>query len=249
MMRTDPRTRYSVPSWVIPGGYLENLRFLADKPVAGVELLFFIYDDGIARLFEEEFDGILGFRERFTFTAHLPGDLRPEHEALVERLAPLARHFIAHPAAEGERDAQARLLDAWAAKYAAAPHPRFLLENTAAGLLEDMLPRLDESIGVCMDTGHLLEQGQNPAEFMARHGDRIREIHLHGLDREKAAVDGHLPDHSPLRADAPWLQELLPSLRAFPGVVNIEVFSWEEAAQSLQALSRLTPPGDPASRN
>jgi sugar phosphate isomerase/epimerase len=90
-----------------------------------------------------------------------------------------------------------------------------------------------------MDTGHLLEQGQSPAAFMSRHGGRVGEIHLHGLDREKAAIDGRLPDHRAIRVGDPWLEELLPALKTFPGVVNLEVFSWEEAAQSVQAFRQM----------
>lgn len=228
---------FSVPSWVVPGTYLENLRFLADKPVAGVELLFFIYDEEVARLFDAEFEGICEFGGRFVFTAHLPDDLRPEHEALVGRLAPLVRHFVVHPAATPEAwGAQARMLDAWAGEYGSADAPRFLLENTVPGLLEGVLPLLDANVGVCMDTGHLLERGMRPAEFLARHGGRVREIHLHGMDRGRAAVDGRLADHRAVRPGDAWLRELLPSLRAFHGVVNLEVFSWDEAAESLRAL-------------
>ena len=232
----------SVPSWVIPGTYLENLRFLSDKLVSGVELLFFIYDDEIARMLDDEFAGIRDYRDRFRFTAHLPDDLRSEHETLVEKLAPLVRHFIAHPATASEpgaQKAQARMLNAWATKYKIASQPRFLMENTSPGLLEGMLPLLDEKIGVCMDTGHLLEQEQSPSVFMTRYGGRIGEIHLHGLDRKKAAVDGRLPDHRALCATDPWLHELLPLLQTFSGVVNLEVFSWDEAKQGVQVLQDL----------
>jgi hypothetical protein len=67
----------------------------------------------------------------------------------------------------------------------------------------------------------------------------IAEIHLHGLDREKAALDGRLPDHRPINAADPWLRELRPFLDHYEGVVNLEVFSWEEAAESIKNLKIL----------
>jgi hypothetical protein len=226
-----PRQRFTVPSWVIPGTYLENLRFLADKPeIAGVELLFFLYDREIRDQFESERRGIEEFRDRFSFTAHLPDRILPEHRELVSGLSLLVRHFIVHPGpAEGAK-AQAELLRSWKGTGS------FLIENTLPGRLPALLPYLDEDMGLCMDTGHLLLEGQNPADFLRRWGDRIGEIHLHGLDRERAARDGRLPDHRPLRAGDPWLGELAPLLGEFAGTVNLEVFSWEEAAESMAAL-------------
>jgi sugar phosphate isomerase/epimerase len=225
----------SVPSWVIPGTYLENLRFLENKKeINGVELLFFIYDEEIRKMLDTEWEEILQCRERFVFTAHLPETLLDEHEELVERLAPLVRHFIVHPGKIETAAKQAELINRWAAGF---PHCRFLAENIIPGLLEALLPRLDESVGLCMDTGHLLLEGKNPAPWFLEHRQRIAEIHLHGLDREKAALDGRLPDHRPIAAEAAWFRDLWPLLENFDGVINLEVFSWEEAQGSITALT------------
>ena len=234
------------PSWVIPGTYAENLRFLADKTaIAGVELLFFIYDDEIQKQLDSEWDEICRFGERFIFTAHLPGKLSAEHEGLVARLAPLVRHCIVHPPCENP-GALAKLLAEWTKRYGGVQSPRktgrgsggplFLAENISAGLLEALLPLLDAGTGLCMDTGHLLIEGRNPAAFFAAHRDRIGEIHLHGLDREAALHDGRLADHRRLRGDEPWLAELLPLLGDYRGLVNLEVFSWEEVRAGIEAL-------------
>jgi hypothetical protein len=218
----------SVPSWVIPGTYLENLKFLADKSeISGVELLFFLYDQEVKTLLEGEWEGILGYRSRFSFTAHLPDPLKCEHRELVERLSPVVRHFVVHPGSDAETFAG--LLSSWT-REGLGP---FLVENTRPGKLEALLPYLGDEIKICMDTGHLLLEGQRPAAFFRRHGQRILELHLHGLDREKAAVDGRLPDHRPVRCGEPWLEELVPLLAGFEGVLNVEVFSWEEARESI----------------
>ncbi|MDR3336218.1 MAG: TIM barrel protein [Treponema sp.] len=227
----------TVPSWVIPGTYLENLRFLENKTeIDGVELLFFIYDEEIKKMLNTEWKEILQYQGRFVFTAHLPGVLLGEHEELVERLAPLVRHFIAHPGPAETAAQQAKRINRWAAQF---PLCRFLGENTNPGMLEALLSSLDERVGICMDTGHLLLEGKNPALWFNERRERIAEIHLHGLDREKAALDGRLPDHRPITAEAAWLAELRPLLENFNGVINLEVFSWKEVQESITALKSI----------
>jgi hypothetical protein len=221
----------SVPSWVIPGTYAENLRFLENKKeIRGVELLFFMYDDAIKCQFNSEWDEIRGFRKRFTFTAHLPESLLPTHEDLIARLAPLVRHFVVHPDAENPAD-QTALLKSWAERYGAV----FLMENVFKG----KGIYYDGDLTLCMDTGHLLLDGQSPSDFFKARQDRIEEIHLHGLDRKQSAVDGRLADHRRLREDDPWLLELIPLLRGYQGIVNLEVFSWEEVEAGMEVLRKI----------
>ncbi|MDR1576305.1 MAG: AP endonuclease [Treponema sp.] len=232
-----------VPSWVIPGTYAENLRFLADKKeIAGVELLFFIYNDEAKAQLDSDWEKICRYRERFIFTAHLPENLRPEHEELVARLAPLVRHFIVHPAAENPA-AQAKLLAEWeercggGAQDGSGRGPLFLAENTLPGLLEGLLPHLGAA-GLCMDTGHLLIEGKNPPDFFIAHRERIGEIHLHSVDHTAALQDGRLPDHRRLRGDEAWLAELLPLLKNYRILINTEVFSWEEVRAGIDVLRK-----------
>jgi hypothetical protein len=241
-----PQGCLTVPSWVIPGTYLENLRFLEDKKeIQGVELLFFLYNDEIREQLDAEWEGILQFTGRFVFTAHLPDTVLPEHEELVARLDPLARNFIVHPGEPEKAEALGSLVNGWAKKYPpreigsrkAAPR-RFLGENTQLGRFDALLPHMGENMGICMDTGHLLLEGKSPAAFFAEHRDRIGEIHLHGLDREKAALDGRLVDHRPVKAGEPWFRELYPLLTEFSGVINTELFSWEEAEAGINSIKQ-----------
>lgn len=212
-----------VPSWVVPGTYLENIRFLEDKrAISGVELLFFLYDEETRRLFEREYHEIMGYRSRFQFTAHLPEPLEPKHAALIDMLSPLVKHFIVHP--DGS---------------AVFPDNRFVLENTQLEKFEAALRQFPADKSVCMDTGHLLLEDEPPLAFFHRYGDRIKEIHLHGLDRDKALLDGLLPDHRPVKKNDRWFRELQPALTRFNGVVNLEVFSWQEVAESLDQLGLL----------
>lgn len=236
-----PRATISVPSWVIPGTYLENLRFLEDKAdVRGVELLFFMYDDDVRLELNAEWEGILRFKDRFVFTVHLPDSILPEHEELVERFNPLARSFVVHPGQPENAPALAALIMDWERRYpsgpSGAPPRRFLAENTKPGWFEALLPHLEGAAGICMDTGHLLLDGKNPADFFKAHRNRIGEIHLHGIDREKASADGRLADHRAVQAGEQWFGELFPLLREFDGVINTEVFSWEEAAAGMESI-------------
>jgi hypothetical protein len=176
------------------------------------------------------------------FTVHLPDSILPEHEALVERCNPLARSFVVHPGPPESAAALASLIADWEKRYpprsgpAGAPPRRFLIENTKPGLFEALLPHLEGTAGICMDTGHLLLDGKNPAEFFRAHWDRIGEVHLHGIDREKAALDGRLADHRAVQAGEQWFGELFPLLREFDGVINTEVFAWEEAAAGIESI-------------
>jgi sugar phosphate isomerase/epimerase len=235
----------------MPGTYRENLVFLAEKPeIAGVELLFFLYDREIKSLLDREWQAILEYAERFTYTVHLPDQVKPEHEELIERFFLLARYFIVHPYPPEEAENQAALLQSWADRYRREDKSRFngspfLIENTLPGRQETLLRRLPPDTGLCMDTGHLLLEGKNPRAFFSAYQERLGELHLHGLDQEAALRDGRLPDHRALRVGTAWLAGLIPWLQAFPGIINLELFSWDEVSQSIRVLreSGLIPEG------
>jgi hypothetical protein len=230
-----------VPSWVIPGTYLENLQFLEDKPeIAGVELLFFLDTRETRALLSAEFEALERYASRFIFTAHLPDLLEESQEELISRLAPLVRHFVCHPGPLGGVEAQGGRIRAWGERF--GPE-RFVVENTVPGALEAILPWLFPETPVCMDTGHLLLEGASPAGFFRRYGGRIREIHLHGVDYAGALGDGRLPDHRAFRREEPWFQALGPVLADFGGVLNVEIFSWPEAERTLAALGFREEPG------
>ncbi|MDR2096970.1 MAG: TIM barrel protein [Spirochaetaceae bacterium] len=226
----NQKANFSVvtPSWVMPGTYLENINFLSGKnAVNGVELLFFLYDEEIRAGFQGELPEIKKFTERFMFTAHLPDKLNAGHEELVRALSPLVKHFIVHPSADAPE--QARYIKDWMDRYGAR---RFLLENTVPGRLEVALPYFDACMPICMDTAHLLLEGASPADFVRRYGGRINEVHLNGTD----GGDG---GHKPFNSGDEWFLELAPFLRSFSGVVNIELFSWDEIRRSIDCLEKL----------
>jgi sugar phosphate isomerase/epimerase len=218
----------------MPGTYLENIRFLSEQDIiGGVEILFFLYDDDTRASFLRELPAIREFSDaRFVFTAHLPDNLRDEHESLVELLSPMVKHFIVHPAEDAQE--QARYLKRWQERYGSQ---RFLLENTYTGRLEAILEQLGDDTPLCMDTAHLLVNGESPAAFARRYGGRIREVHLNGLSAPRSG--GAAGAHNPPRIEDEWLTELAPFLRNFSGIVNIEVFSWRGVQDSIDSLRRL----------
>jgi hypothetical protein len=223
----------SVPSWVIPGTYAENLRFLQDKKViSSVELLFFLYDGEVRAQLHAELAAIKDFAGRFSYTVHLPDNLTAEHEELIELLAPLARFFVVHPPKKDGTGLEAHI-DRWIARYG----PRFLVENTRTDRFDAFQPLVPQA-GICMDAGHLVLEGKNPAAFAGLWNGRIGELHLHGVDTQAALGDGRLPDHRRLTGKEAWFSELEPFLRSFTGTLNIEVFSWEEAEPTLQLLAQ-----------
>ncbi len=218
----------SVPSYVIPGTYAENLRFLEDKPeVEGVELLFYLWDPEVEDLLDRELPEIRSFSSRFRFTAHLPDRIRPEHRRILDRIGDLARSFVVHPPADLDGlPGFADLIVAWRREFG----DRFFLENLRTEPFERALEALPE-IPLCLDAGHLLAEGKAPADRIGRlreGGRRIEELHLHGI------ADGR--DHRPFGPEAPWLRDLVPFLSGFPGVAEVELFDWEEARTALSAI-------------
>lgn len=215
----------SVPSYVFPGTYLENLRFLATLPwVRSVELLFFVFDDETRQLLEAEIEEITRYRDRLGITVHLPDPLEEHHETLLRMTREVACHYVVHPPGE-EIAAFSRLLRAWQERHGAT----FVLENVKGRSLEKTLEAVDLSL--CCDTGHLLLEGDSPVRFLERYGDRVREIHLHGV------AEG--VDHRPLDAGEPWARELAPHLASFRGTLHLETFSLDGVTSSYGALLEL----------
>lgn len=226
--------KVSVPSYVVPGGYEHNLRWLlANTDQRRVELLFFMYDDETRAILRDELPAIMELSARFAYTAHLPDRIEAAHEELLEAIDGFCDSYVVHPPREAALlDGFCRLMDAWRGRYGAE---RFFLENTRLASFEAADRRLaDSAFGpppVCADLGHLVLEGRDPASWLVEYGSRAREIHIHGH------ADGK--DHSRLRGDEAWLLDVAPFLRGFDGVVEIELFSWDEADEARRCLRHL----------
>ena len=217
----------SVPSYVIPGTYLENIRFLEDQiQVDGIELLFFMIDEETLQLLRGEMDGITRFHRRFTYSVHLPDVLEKEHRTLIDLLRPVADRFIVHaPSPETPVDEFTRRLEAWRRDYGNV----FVLENVADREFEAVANNLSD-MPICCDTGHVLLDGGNPRSVLESWRSRIAEIHLHGVSHGK--------DHFPITGNENWFRDIKPFLDSYRGVIHIEVFDFKKLHPMLELVSR-----------
>ena len=122
-----------------------------------------------------ESEGLAARRGRFSFSVHMPDDLKPEHAEILELTRGLAERYILHPPPSGDGEFL-RLVDRWRAEYGEL----FLLENLVGRSFEALAAGLPD-LPLCLDTGHLLLNGGGIGDFLERHGSRIGEIHLHGV--------------------------------------------------------------------
>lgn len=219
----------AVPSYLIPGTWLRNLRAFVDiEWIRGVELLFFSYGDDDRRILDAELSGIEALAGRFEYSLHLPDPLVPEAEGLVELTRGFVRRYVVHPpnpeAGAREAASWASLLDSWRGRFG----DDFLLEYTGLAAFtqaESEYPGLP----LCADSGRLLLDGIDPVAWMAERASRIGEVHLH------AARGGK--DHQALSADDDWLPEAARFLAGTAWRVELEVFSMDGAASSASALT------------
>ncbi len=213
----------SAPSYIIPGTYGQNVRYLASRgEIQAVELLFYCFDRESRDLFIREKQLIRSYRGRFSFSVHMPEVLIPDDEELIELTRDLADRYIIHPAAK-EIAGFRRLVESWRERYGEV----FLIENLIEGEFHDTAAALD-SFPLCCDTGHLLRSGAGVGDFLERYSERILEIHLHGVR--------HGADHRSFACEESWFQEIASFLKAYTGVVNLEVFSVQELDRIVAVL-------------
>ncbi len=214
----------SCPSYIIPGTWWENITYIEKKrpEISNVELLFFIYNDETRRLIAPEEKLITSYTGRLTFTVHLPDPFLPEHLDLIEKTAPVTRHYILHPPEKGLEEEFSERVELLRKNYGNI----FLLENLIGRNHPWFIKNTDWPL--CLDTGHALLRGHSPFEYFKRFKDRIKEIHLHDVIRGK--------DHSPLSKKSIWLKNFLPAVNNYKGIVNIELFSDKDIVRSLKVI-------------
>jgi len=214
----------SVPSYVIPGSYYENVKLIDSyEAIKSIELLFFFFDSETRELFRREKEAIKAYAGRFSFTVHMPEHLSFEHVEIVELTRDLADRYILHlPTANTDQFMDE--LEIWRRRFGNI----FLIENLIHLHNENDLEQ-DPTLPVCCDIGHLLLSGKDISSFLRSYETRIQEIHLHGV------IDGK--DHRAFGPEEPWFIEIIPFLQNFQGVVNLEVFSLKEVEVILNILS------------
>ena len=112
--------------------------------------------------------------------------------------------------------------------------PQITVENLdyPLDLLEGVITDLD--LSVCLDMGHALKYGYDPATIYQQFKERIKMIHLHGVENNK--------DHLPLnKIKTKGLRKILKMLRGYEETISIEVFSLRDLEMSLNTLETLWP--------
>ncbi|VVS90461.1 cobamide remodeling phosphodiesterase CbiR [Desulfoluna spongiiphila] len=254
-MESIPTTSYknrfpfslTVPSWLYPAGYEENVARVAPF-VDGVELLFF---EGRPESLPvpETFRALAELRERhgLSYNIHMPIDENlasadggerarslDAHKRLFELVAPFepVTHTIHLEQPKGTDPAAWTL---WACQsleaLAGVMDPSRVTVET---LDYDLLPLADtlESLEyrVCLDLGHLIHFGLPVEETIRRLGPLCRMVHLHGVAGGK--------DHRALSLMDPALfQRLLPFLSTYTHTLSMEIFKAAPCFDSIDFLA------------
>jgi sugar phosphate isomerase/epimerase len=126
------------------------------------------------------------------------------------------------------------------AEICAFVEPRALcVENLEALPFDLMVPLLERhGASICLDVGHLAWQGGGELAFLERHGERVREIHLHDAVHPSPAQGKRARDHLPLGQGELDHEALLRKLdeMGFDGCVIIENNNEADLRESLERL-------------
>jgi len=131
------------------------------------------------------------------------------------------------------------------AELCAILDPRDLcVENLEAPSFDLVLP-LVERVGasICLDVGHLAYEQGDPLAFLARHGGRVRHVHLHDYVHTSAGGRTQTRDHLPLgRGELDYVNFLrhLEQI-GFDGAVILENNSKPDLEESLARVKLFLP--------
>ncbi len=83
----------------------------------------------------------------------------------------------------------------------------------------DKIATMDPRLGLCVDVGHTLRSGYDPAQVIRQYSDRIYDIHLKDIDSSKP--DGKTTEMGRGVMDIPSILDALKSIR-YAGVMGVE---------------------------
>lgn len=220
--------RIGVPSYVIPGTWLENIRFLENRrEIHAIELLLFLWDETIRKDFLRELESIQQYKNQFIFTLHLPDANSAVLEEIIELTHDFVTAYCVHPPADSTQSCSfAASLISLEQRY----QQPLLLENTTVSDLERVLAcyqniQPNTIPGLCMDTAHLLAEGIAPIDFIEQYGQYIKTVHLNDYTEQKG--------HKPISNQSQWISSCIPFFKHFSGILEFELFSIQEIDISL----------------
>lgn len=224
----------SVPSYVIPGTWIQNVEYLANRnDIQGVELLLFLWNEEIEREFLKEVDALAQYADRFVFSVHLPEAPLPMLKKIIALTHSFTVSYCLHPP---EHNAACIELVQGLIEIEQTYQRSIILENTTLEALERMLACCnsvspENERPLCMDTAHLLEEGIQPIQFIEQYNSQIKTIHLNDYCEYKS--------HEPLSPKSEWLLPCLPFFGSFTGTLEIELFDIHAIEASLQYLNAI----------
>lgn len=115
------------------------------------------------------------------------------------------------------------------------------VENLESPPFDVVLPLVERyGTSICLDVGHLAWQRDSELEFLARHGRRIREVHLHDAVTAANEGAGGTRDHLALGRGELDHRAFLDELekRGYEGTVILEVNSQEDLKESVNQTRR-----------
>lgn len=250
--------RLSVPSFIYPAGYVENVRLLSPY-VDEIELLLFESDESsLPSQWEIEELAALAASQHISYNIHLPIDLdladsddrcrQSDAKRLakaVERVTPLSptTHVLHLPFNEADTDP--RTVAKWVRRNRNSLNEIFAAGNVPPGNFSietlDYSPFLFEALvaefdlAVCVDIGHLFRYGYALEAVWRKFGHRTTMVHLHGVFQQK--------DHLALdRMGAGKRERVKRYLGDYSGGLSLEVFSFDRLTASLSCLAEMFPP-------
>ncbi len=261
------RFRLGTTSYIVPDDILPNVRFLASR-VDDIELLLFESDEMSNLPTPEVLDELrtIAVDADLTFTVHFPldADLGAFDESqrrssvgkclrvieLTARLDPAA--YVVHfhgdlRGGEGSVDPPRWLeaLDRSALEILQRSNrdPRSFCVETLDYPFEMIEPSIQRhDLSICLDVGHLRLYGRDLVSALDRLWDRVRVVHLHGVDAGRDHLGLQVLDDE----GRGWLVPLFDRLRETEGsdelarIVTLEVFNEEDLTRSLPIVEELS---------
>lgn len=249
--------RLGAPSFVFPDDVVPNVRKLADF-VDDIEIVLF-ESDAIAPLPDSRAVAELGKMaadKDLSYTVHLPLDADPGRSdpeerrdsvgkilRAIARMAPLdPRAYVIHfpaPADSGKPGPAAKWRDALSRsaadfRHAGVDPARLCVENLDVPFEPLSGFAAEAGFSVCLDVGHARLYGHALRPLLERRPERIRVVHLHGVENGRAhRSPGALDPES-----VATLREFLKRPGEEPRVVTLEVFREPLLCEALETIKK-----------
>jgi sugar phosphate isomerase/epimerase len=113
------------------------------------------------------------------------------------------------------------------------------VENLEDSVFEFAWPLVEEmGTSICLDVGHLAWQDGDPLGFLVKHGERVREVHLHDAVRAAAGRQAGARDHLALGQGHVDYHAVLSKLEeiGYDGAVILELNTREALEESLEQV-------------